>query len=74
MSAPDKKKIIMRILGIGAFHAFLYLYLVPFVIYPKFGNHGFQFTIIIAIIISIAIFGTMFISKQNRGDKKNEKY
>jgi len=74
MSAPDKKKIIMRILGIGAFHAFLYLYLVPFVIYPKFGNHGFQSTIIIAIIISIAIFGTMFISKQNRGDKKNEKY
>ena len=69
-----KKKLIVRILGIGIFHAFLYLYLVPFVIYPKFGNNGFQFTIIVAIVISIAIFGTMFISKQNRGDKKNEKY
>lgn len=59
-----KKNLIVRILGIGVFHAFLYLYLVPFVIYPKFGNNGFQFTIIVAIIISIAIFGTMFISKQ----------
>ena len=61
-----KKKLIIRIIGIGAFHAFLYLYLVPFVIYPKFGNNGFQFAVVIAIIISIAIFGTMFISKQNR--------
>lgn len=63
-----KKKLIVRILGIGVLHAFLYLYLVPFIIYPKFGDNGFQFTIIVAIIISIAIFGTMFISKQNRGD------
>jgi hypothetical protein len=61
-----KKKIIIRIVGIGAFHAFLYLYFVPFVIYPKFGNNGFQFAVVIAIIISIAIFGTIFISKQNR--------
>jgi hypothetical protein len=65
-----QKKLIVRILGIGFFHAFLYLYLVPFVIYPKFGDNGFQFTIIVAIIISIAIFGTMLISKQNRGDKR----
>ena len=65
-----KKKLIVRILSIGLFHAFLYLYLVPFVIYPKFGHNGFQFTIIVAIVISIAIFGTMFISKKNRGDKK----
>ncbi len=64
-----KKKLIIRIIGIGAFHAFLYLYLVPFVIYPKFGNNGFQFVVVIAIIISIAIFGTMFISKQNRRKK-----
>jgi hypothetical protein len=48
----------------------LYLFLVRFVIYPKFGDNGFQFTIIVAIIISIAIFGTMLISKQNRGDKR----
>ncbi len=65
-----KQKLIVRILGIGFFHAFLYLYLVPFVIYPKFGDNGFQFTIIVAILISIAIFGTMFISKKNRGDKR----
>ncbi len=61
-----KKKIIIRVIGIGALHAFLYLYLVPFVIYPKFGHNGFQFAVVIAIIISIAIFGTIFISKQNR--------
>ena len=65
-----KKKIIIRILSIGFFHAFLYLYFVPFIIYPKFGHNGFQFTIIVAIMISIAIFGTMFISKKNRGDKR----
>ena len=65
-----KKIIIVRIVGIGVFHAFLFLYLVPVVISPKFGDNAFQFAIIIAIIISIAIFGTMFISKQNRGDKK----
>jgi hypothetical protein len=61
-----KKKIIFRIVSIGFFHTFLYLYLVPFVIYPKFGDNGLQLTIVIAIIISIAIFGTMFISKQNK--------
>jgi hypothetical protein len=59
-----KKNLIVRFLGIGDFHSFLYLYLVPFIIYPKFGDNGFQFTIIVAIVISIAIFGTMFISKQ----------
>ena len=58
-----KKKIIVRIVGIGILHSVLYLYLVPFVIYPKFGNNGFQFTVIVAIMISIAIFSTIFISK-----------
>jgi hypothetical protein len=59
-----KQKLILRIIGIGVFHAALYLYFVPFVIYPKFGNNGFQFAVIIAIIISIAIFSTMFIQKR----------
>ncbi len=59
-----KKKLILKIIGIGVFHAVLYLYFVPFVIYPKFGNNGFQFAVIIAIIISIAIFSIMFIQRQ----------
>ncbi|MCD4676991.1 MAG: hypothetical protein K8S18_13495 [Desulfobacula sp.] len=63
-----KNKLILRIVGIGIFHAVLYLYIVPFVIYPKFGNYGFKFTIVIAIIISIAVLGTMFL-KKNKGDK-----
>jgi len=59
-----RKNLILRIIGIGMFHAFLYLYLVPFVIYPKFGNNGFKFAVAVAIIISIAVLGTLFIRKK----------
>lgn len=59
-----KKKIIPRVIGIGVFHMVLYLYVVPFVIYPKFGKNGFNFTVAVAIIISIAILGTMFYKKK----------
>ncbi len=34
-----------RIIGIGIFHTFLYGYLVPFVIYPRFGDNGLTFAI-----------------------------
>lgn len=57
-----------RIIGIGVFHAALYLYFVPFVIYPKFGHNGFILTVVLAILISVAIFGTQFINKQ-KGDE-----
>jgi len=64
-----KRTILLRIIGIGVFHAVLYLYVVPFVIYPKFGNNGFKLTIAVAVIISIAFLGTMFFSngKNKRG-------
>jgi hypothetical protein len=62
-----KKIIIWRFIGIGIFHAVLYLYIVPFVIYPKFGNNGFKFTILVAIIISIAVLGTILLEKNNKG-------
>ncbi len=65
-----KKNLILRIIGIGMFHAFLYLYLVPFVIYPKFGNNGFKFAVAVAIIISIAVLGTLFIRKKNNRREK----
>lgn len=65
-----KKKIIFRIVGIGIFHMVLYLYVVPFIIYPKFGDSGFKFTVAVAIVISIAVLGTMFFERRIKGDKK----
>ena len=65
-----KKKLILRDIGIGMFHAVLYLYIVPFVIYPKFGNNGFKFTIVVAIIISIAVLGTIFLETKNKRREK----
>ncbi len=61
-----KRKITLRLIGIGIFHTVLYVYIVPFVIYPKFGNDGLIFVIITAVIISIAIIGTLFLEKKNK--------
>ena len=61
-----KKSIIFRIIGIGIFHMALYLYVIPFVIYPKFGKNGFEFIIAVAIIISMAVLGTIFLEKKNK--------
>lgn len=47
----------------------LYLYVVPFLIYPKFGNNGFKFAVAVAIVISIAVLGTMFFEKRIKGGK-----
>lgn len=60
------KKVILRIIGIGIFHMILYLYIVPFVIYPKFGQNGFKFAVVVAIIVSIAVLGTIFLEKKNK--------
>jgi len=66
-----KKSVILRILGIGMFHAVLYLYVVPFMIYPKFGNNGIRFAVVVAIIVSIAVLGTILIEKKiNKRRKK----
>lgn len=62
-----KKKALVRIVSIGIFHAVLYLYVVPFLIIPAFGNNGLILTVLIAIVISISVFGTMFINKNKRG-------
>ncbi|RLB88309.1 MAG: hypothetical protein DRH26_13855 [Deltaproteobacteria bacterium] len=55
-----------RIVGIGIFHMFLYMYLVPFVIWPRYGKNGLVFTIVTAVVISLAVLGTLWI-----GNKKN---
>ena len=54
----------IRIFGIGVFHMFLYMYLVPFVIYPRYGSNGLVFTVITAVIISLAVLGTLWIGKK----------
>lgn len=64
-----KKKMILRIFGIGILHAVLYLYIVPFVMYPKFGSKGIIFAVIVAVIISMAAFGTMLLERKLKGDK-----
>ncbi|MDA3787370.1 MAG: hypothetical protein PF503_02585 [Desulfobacula sp.] len=65
-----KKKLILRVIGIGMFHAVLYLYIVPFVIRPKFGNNGFKFAVAVAIIISIAVLGTILLETKNKRREK----
>lgn len=61
-----KKNAMIRLLGIGIFHAILYLYIVPFIIIPKFGHNGLILTVLIAIVVSVSVFGTMFINKNKR--------
>jgi len=61
-----KKRVVVRVVGIGSLHTFLYLWLVPFVIYPKFGDNGFKMTVAVAVLISIAVLGTLFIGKKTK--------
>lgn len=62
-------KIAIRIVGIGLLHSFLYGYLVPFVIYPRFGQHGITFAVILAILISIGIMATLWVGKNKNNNK-----
>ncbi len=61
------KKAWIRIVGIGIFHMFLYIYLVPWVIYPRYGSNGLVFTVVTAVIISVAVLGTLWIGKKRNG-------
>lgn len=64
-------KIVIRIVGIGFLHLFLYGYLVPFVIYPQFGRHGIAFAVILAVLISTGIMTTLWLGK-NKNKSKGE--
>ncbi len=59
------KKAWWRLAGIGIFHLVLYVYLVPFVIYPKFGNNGITFAVVVAVAVSIVMLGTLWMGKKN---------
>ncbi len=62
-------KIVLRIFGIGIFHSFLYIYLVPFVIYPRFGQDGMTFAVIVAVLVSIATTATLWLKRKTKGNK-----
>ena len=49
----------LRIAGIGLFHLMLYGYLVPFVIYPRYGGQGTTLAIVTAVIVSVVLLGTL---------------
>ena len=61
-----KRSVTLRVLVIGAIHSMLYLWLIPFVIVPRFGHNGWLMAVIIAILISIAIVGSAFIGGKKR--------
>lgn len=67
------KKPWVHIAGIGIFHMVLYVYLVPFVIYPKLGNLGLTLSIALAVVISLVVLGTLVRGRNraNKGDKND---
>lgn len=59
----------IRIAAIGIFHMILYGYLVPFVIYPRFGSKGMPFVLLVAVIVSVTVLGTLWIGKRKNINK-----
>jgi len=61
-----KKNVLIRVVLIGMLHSFLYLWLVPFVIYPRFGDNGFKMTVAVAVLISVGLLVTLFVGKSKK--------
>ncbi len=61
-----KKKLMFRLVAIGCLHSFLYLGLVPFVIYPMYDDNGFMMVVVIAVALSISMLATLFIKKNKK--------
>jgi len=59
----------IRIACIGIFHMVLYGYLVPFVIYPRFGNNGLRFALVVAVMVSVTVLGTLWMGKTRKNNK-----
>ena len=59
----------IRIAGIGIFHMILYGYLVPFVIYPRYGGDGLTFALVVAVTVSVSVMGTLWMGKSNKNNK-----
>ncbi|WP_080808840.1 hypothetical protein [Desulfamplus magnetovallimortis] len=46
-------------------HSFLYLWLIPFVIYPRFGHNGILMSVIVAVLISVAVMASLLLREKN---------
>jgi hypothetical protein len=57
-------KKLLRIGFIGALHMTVYLWLLPFVILPKFGNTGAKITVTVLILISLIVLSSLIIKKR----------
>ncbi len=60
-----KKRVILKIVMIGTLHSFLYLWLIPYVIFPRFGHNGILMAMITAVMISVAVLGSIFIGRKS---------
>ena len=68
-----KKKIRLRIFLIGSLHMVLYLYIVPFMVYPTFGKNGIIIVVVLAVLVSAVVLGTLSLERKNKGEG-NGKY
>lgn len=62
-----KKEVVLKIVLIGILHSFLYLWLIPFIIFPRFGQNGFLMAVMIAVLISVGVLGSIFVGKRDHG-------
>ncbi len=60
------KKNWYRLVCIGICHIVLYIYMVPRVIYPRFGKQGVVIATVLALGISIAIVGNVWFRKKKK--------
>lgn len=60
------KKNWYRLVCIGMCHMLLYIYLVPSVIYPKFGKQGIMIATVLAVVLSIVIIGNAWCGKKKK--------
>lgn len=66
------KRAWIRIAGIGMFHMVLYMVLVPFVIFPRYGVQGLEVTIVVSVIVSVVVMGSLGVrKKKSKGDASN---
>jgi hypothetical protein len=66
-------KKILRIGFIGILHMTVYLWLLPYVILPKFGNKGTKITITVLILISLIVLSSLVIKKREKNPRLKNK-
>ena len=66
-------KKILRIGFIGILHMTVYLWMLPFVILPKFGNKGTKITITVLILISLIVLSSLVIKKRGKNPRLENK-